>query len=806
MLTGNTIDRPPFKKKRRSTAEKAKIKKSKWQGEAPFPSVIHLARPKTKDEDNDGRHRVWVYFLIIVVLLLLLFLFWGLGSRFSTRIPANQNAGVTSVHPQAYVPPMPRSEGSVNVAPKKNFSGIPNLSSAQIVHLNKVLKYLYGNINPNTYMGYSLPGDDRLQYWSVVYDDAMRIMMHVKLGDLQSAQKSMDYFLQNTAIQRHGWYIKEGRQFSKMGWIVNIIDAAEPRPGGRGIEHIAHVGPNAYLGLAAVHLYEATGKIKYLEFARGRWELLKDLQNEDQWDPNYGGIRMGPLGNPNNQWEQKLSFNEKNPSWYQLYNSEHAADFKGFSDLLAQVDSVNRERYEKASALIVHWDKKVYDKKNHLFYMGTTEVPFFDSNVGQWQDVGIINIQPLDSSSLKLSAYGVDGMDVFEPGAAEKVRDAIEKHFKVTVENKMPDGSVVSLAGYDFVPGHDRKRIILYEEIGRWGDVKIRKGVGRDALVTDEWSTWVAMADLRLATDFRKKGNKEKEQKYLDYFSDNALIEGFKGAYPAMNDSLAYPYAHPLPYSLNKPVGFGWNTHHQPYAMISGVGRVMGALRFDTFHLENEIFGIKSPLQFPSVPKYVPPRKQGLYTEAEVYLNRAWNIVKEAREDESLSKEKWVKAIKIAENMIAEHPDWVTMAKVQNDLAARSYPQYPLLGEDGVTVSDLEPIFRQYWALYHIGTCEFIRFMGYSELALQARENGDLVARETAKEKAYEAAAKIIQDYRYSQAYDDRGWLWRPINSLYEYLGFSAGTVDQLLTYLSSNNNSAVYILQPVQEAIKRTL
>ncbi len=142
---------------------------------------------------------------------------------------------------------------------------LPSLTEPQIAHMRRVLKYIYHNVDPRTFLAYSHPGDQRLLHWSVIYDDAMRSLLHMNTGDIGMARKTIDYFIENKAIQKNGWVMKNGQKVLREGWIVNIVDAAEGRPGGRGVEHIAHVGPNIYVGIAAIHLYKATGDRLYLE-------------------------------------------------------------------------------------------------------------------------------------------------------------------------------------------------------------------------------------------------------------------------------------------------------------------------------------------------------------------------------------------------------------------------------------------------------------------------------------------------------------------------------------------------------------
>lgn len=638
------------------------------------------------------------------------------------------------------------------------------------LHIGKILNYIYKHIHPDTYLSYSLPGDKRLRYWSVTYDNAMRTIAHIRTGDIASARKTIDYFMTNTAIQKIGYVYKNGKLVRRPGWTINIVDGAEGRIGGRGIEHIAHVGPNVYLGIAALHLHQATKDPKYLAYARNRWLLIKDLQNENPKDFNYGGVRMGPMGDPNNPQEQKLEFKAENPSFYEFYNGEHAADFLALTNLLAKIDIANKKEYDRAAHLISIWDKKIYDRDRHLFLIGTCEKRYFDINIGQWVGPGVIPMRPLDTTALKICAYGVKGLEQFEVNGAEKMRAAMDRHFKVTVNTKI-DGKMVTATGYDFIADLDRKNLILYEEEGPLGDVKVKKGVGRKPLLSDEWSTWVAFSDLRMAKDFRRMGQKKKSVQYLNAYKANALGEALKTGDPIDANTIAYPYAHPMGEGFNKPVGFGWNTAHEPYSIIGGVARIMGILGADPFSLDGQALTYRAdPRSYRLAVRSKRGVGEGLVTEAELYINEAWKYVRIAERRDSREEENWVKAAATIERMTIDHPDWLTIAETQNNLAKNSGEGFPLMGMGGVTIEELEPIYRRYWALYHVGTGEFIRVMAYSELAHLAKSQKDSVRQVEYEKKARYFAQRIIDKFYYAQAYDKTGWLWQPAVSLREYV------------------------------------
>lgn len=597
-------------------------------------------------------------------------------------------------------------------------------------HFDRTLAYVFRNTNPETGLAYSQPGDERLTYWSVSYDNAIRILAHIQAGQIDRAKLAMDYFLTRSSI-RHD------------GWVINIVDGAENRPAGRGVEHIRHVGPNVYLGIAAATLFGATGDKKYLEFARERWRLVASLQNKVEGDPNYGGVSMGPVGH-GSPGDQRFGYQDGAPSWADLYNTEHNADFAGFSRIMSEADPNSKRIYLEARHLVSLWAKTVYNPKTHLFFMGKTTMAYHDILTDKWMEPGIQSLHPLDSTALMISAFGYNGLDAMgldpKPGVAERIRNAIDENFKVTVVYTAPSGRGVSVTGYDFLSHSERKTIAAYEERGERGDVPVLTGFGRKALLSDEWSSWVAFADLALAQDLTDRGEPERAQAYIGRYRENALVQGLRTAVQTDDGLLAYPYAHPIPYSLNKPVGFGWNTHHKPYALIGGLCRYLAAVSFDPLR-GGGAYAIKLPIKESALaPASAAAPDRMLFTEAEQYVTRAWKYVEE---------QEWQKAIDMIDRLNTEHEDWIYLAKKQEALAAET-DDFPLRYLR-VEVKDLEPVFKKYWALYHLGTGEYIRLKCYAELGKES--------------EATAAVVRSLRDYPHAQAYDPNGWMWQMADS-----------------------------------------
>jgi hypothetical protein len=153
-----------------------------------------------------------------------------------------------------------------------------------------------------------------------------------------------------------------------------------------------------------------------------------------------------------------------------------------------------------------------------------------------------------------------------------------------------------------------------------------------------------------------------------------------------------------------------------------------------------------------------------------MYIQEAWSLVRKAEYHEPDEEIQWQKAIDLIDRMKKEHKDWESIARKQNLLAKNSEDKYPLKGFSNLRIQDLESVYRLYWALYHIGTGEFIQMMAYSNLSKMAEENGDAIHQKLYQEKSIEAAKKIYTDYAFSQAYDEAGWFWQPVESMKEFV------------------------------------
>lgn len=180
-----------------------------------------------------------------------------------------------------------------------------------------------------------------------------------------------------------------------------------------------------------------------------------------------------------------------------------------------------------------------------------------------------------------------------------------------------------------------------------------------------------------------------------------------------------------------------------------------------------------------SAPKLPPAKSAESVTGSAIiapehYLMEAWRHVRLAQKKTDGEKEHWQRALGTIDRMITKHPQWVEAAEKQNRDAAASDDAFPFKSDKAkITMADVQPLFQKYWALYHLGTAEFIRVMAYDHLQKIAHTQNDKRAWAEFQWKKVDAADRIVSNYSYAQVFDQGGWMWQPITSLREYVDFS---------------------------------
>lgn len=179
---------------------------------------------------------------------------------------------------------------------------------------------------------YNVRGDDSA--WT--YDQALAIIAFLTVGDVSSARRCADSMLKI-----------RGRDKECKAWADGYnICTTEAQA-----KSVA-VGPNAWMGLALVKLYEATKEYKYLSAAEKIGEFVLVLQSKK-------GRTTGSVPGGYNQ----------NGKPFRWTGTEHNADCIAF--LAALASSTGKERYRIAAIKIVEWlDREMWNEKEGYYYPG----------------------------------------------------------------------------------------------------------------------------------------------------------------------------------------------------------------------------------------------------------------------------------------------------------------------------------------------------------------------------------------------------------------------------------------------------
>jgi hypothetical protein len=262
-------------------------------------------------------------------------------------------------------------------------------SKINLLNKNTLKMYNWIKINQNDKTGLvpSFEGDPDLENFAFTYDEALVIMNFIANNDLDEAKKGLDFFLY------------KARKYD--GGYLNAYECVQ----GRVVEWTAHVGPNCWLGMAALHYYEATKSKDYLIFAEniGNW-ILKYQDQE-------GGIKGGPT-----------------VSWYA---TEHNVDCYAFFRML--YTETQDQKYFYVCNSILKWLKKyIYNKTTNQLYRGKND-----------------NFIATDSVSFTIPALGPKLLYKmgFDPEAMIRF---IESKVKVTTSFTNRQHQEIPITGFDY--------------------------------------------------------------------------------------------------------------------------------------------------------------------------------------------------------------------------------------------------------------------------------------------------------------------------------------------------------------------
>jgi hypothetical protein len=356
-------------------------------------------------------------------------------------------------------------------------------------YINDFLIWLKSHRDENRGVPYSHVGDDRFSRWTITYDSAVVALAYIAAEEIGEARKIIDFYIYTPQVWRLG----------------GIIEAFVAGDNIQGEDWSVRTGANLWIGIAGLHLYYKTKDKQYLDFTKKIAEFAIALQCDDNKNPNFGGVALGPDGDPAYSGDQHLSYDSRKPSFRQIYSSEVCIDsYALFSNLYK---ATAEKKYANAAKNCLKWLKlNALNKTEHRFDRG-------------YQD----SVVATDVQSLIISALGVKLLDSFEKGLAENMVDFVEKKCLSTVKYISPLKEEIILQGVDFID-KDRAR-----------------SLGREPIVTFEWSFQFVNAYRRIESDFERLGQIKKANAYRS--KREKLMESLLNAAVKQNPGLAYPYA-----------------------------------------------------------------------------------------------------------------------------------------------------------------------------------------------------------------------------------------------------------------------
>ncbi len=583
---------------------------------------------------------------------------------------------------------------------KFSYAQVENIESKKN-SVRKLANWLVCYTNNETGLPYSHVGDNRLSKWCFTYDAAIVAQAFMQINEINRAKRIIDYYISRKGIWR-------------LGGIINAVDASNNRPYGKGMEWVVHSGPNIHIAIAAYQIYCRTNDKKYLNFARKIGDFVLSLQNKDLQDINYGAIRMGPLGKDSVK-DQNVYWDENAPSWYHIYSTEHNVDMWALMNMLFEATGNNK--YKISRDLVYQWLIRVaYNKEKGYFNRGYSEKSW------EFGKLGVDTIVATDVQLWAISAFGVDGLEKIEKGLAQKLISFVENKCKVSVEYIKQDGKKVLVNGFDFVV-EDR-----------------RKDICRLATVTAEWSAQAANSYTRLANYFSNKDSilsRSYQQKSMDVIS-NVFNLG-----QSNEKMIGIPYVT----SFNVPTGHGWDSPRCYTSAISNAYLILAIVGYDPFVvgsgevLKNIVLDVSNGKSEDNICI--------LKTTTEDYLFSAW---------QEYDKNNLKNAALIIEEMLKEHQDWISIAKIESEnLSIQLEVQNANFEDKAYKVMGWYPFINSQlvfnnWALNDLAAGYYILVSWYSE--------------SNQLDKAVEMAKIIIRDYSLALIWDIHGWFWNPVISL----------------------------------------
>lgn len=398
----------------------------------------------------------------------------------------------------------------------------PQTASASRRHQILLLEnWLLSHRGPESGLPVSHVGDPRFKDWCFTYDAAVAALAFIAVDRPGQATRIIDFYINTQHTHRLG----------------GIVEAVAVVPPYAGKDWAVRTGANIWLGLASYHLYACNHEKKYLAFAARIADFALGLQDVRRTSRTYGGVTMGPPGDPSYEADQHFDYDVQMPGFEQVFSTEATIDAFALFDMLGREPGMMR--FQAARDRCLGWLKKVaWNPVDQRFNRG----------FHQEADYAVAT----DVHAWAISSLGVARLDSIEPGAAERMIRFIEENCQSTVSYRLANGRTTKVKGFDFV---DHGALLHYK---------------RPPLVSPEWTFQMANAYNRLSDDFGAMGETRKARLYAKKRKD--LLTQLMGMASIQGDAAGFPYS-----TLDgAPIGHEYDTPAK--GSLSMIGATYGIL------------------------------------------------------------------------------------------------------------------------------------------------------------------------------------------------------------------------------------
>jgi hypothetical protein len=375
---------------------------------------------------------------------------------------------------------------------------LPTLATAKTATLSRghrvllLENWLLAHRGTESGLPISHVGDPRFKDWCFTYDAAVAALAFIAVDRSADAKRIVDFYIQTPFTHRLGGF----------------IEAVTAVPSYTGEDWSVRTGANIWLGLAAYHLFRSTHEKIYLTFAVRIADFAAGLQDVSRTSRTYGGVRVGPPGDPANDKDQHFDYDSHMPGFEEVFSTEATIDAFALFNLLGRERGL--ERFNMARNRCLDWLKKVaWNPVEKRFNRGFHQTPDF--------------AVATDIHAWAISALGVARLNKIEPEAADHIIRYVEENCEATVPYRLPDGRTAKVKGFDFV---DHGALTYYK---------------RPPLVSPEWTFQMANAYKRLSEDFEAMGKTRKAHRYAQERKD--LLTQLMAMATIQGNAAGFPYS-----------------------------------------------------------------------------------------------------------------------------------------------------------------------------------------------------------------------------------------------------------------------